>query len=140
MERSGATSASTTRGGRREDSVPDERAKPKWHFIRFLPPLADIKLNLFQFDLSRVTTEILLPLYAHFTTKKIEDLSIGLLSGQSLIFKLILVKNGKILSWRNLYMYVYVWEYFVESWSSISFFKKRFFFSKSIQFDGFSCD
>lgn len=108
MERSGATSASTTHGGRREDSVPDERAKPKWHFIRFLPPLADIKLNLFQFDLSRVTTEILLPLYAHFTTKKIEDLSIGLLSGQSLIFKLILVKNGKILSWRNLYMYVYV--------------------------------
>lgn len=54
-----ATSASTTRGGRREDSVPDERAKPKRRFIRFLPPPADIKLNLFQFVLNRVTIETL---------------------------------------------------------------------------------
>lgn len=76
MERSDATSASTTRGGRREDSVPDERAKPKRHFIRFLPPPADIKLNLFQFDLSHVITEILPLLYAVFTKKKIVDLSI----------------------------------------------------------------
>lgn len=81
MEGSGATSASTTRGGRREDSVPDERAKPKRHFIRFLPPPADIKLNLFQFDLNRVTTETLPLLCSDFTRENIVDLSISPLSG-----------------------------------------------------------
>lgn len=71
----GGTSASTTRGGRREDSVPDERAKPKWHFIRFLPPLADIKLNLFQFDLSRVTTETLPPFIRYTLRVGVEGIS-----------------------------------------------------------------
>lgn len=131
MERSGATSASTTRGGRREDSVPDERAKPKWHFIRFLPPLADIKLNLFQFDLSRVTT-------ARDTFSVIrwfyeeEDLSI--VRSKFNFKKLILVKNGKILSLGEIY--THIWEYFVEICAifvRLSFFWKRSFFPKSIR-------
>lgn len=126
MERSGATSASTTRGGRREDSVPDERAKPKWHFIRFLPPLADIKLNLFQFDLSRVTARDTFSVIRWFYEE--EDLSIV----RSKF-------NFKINSDWKFYLgeiYTHIWEYFVEICAifvRLSFFWKRSFFPKSIR-------
>lgn len=62
--------------------MPDECAKPKRHFIRFLPPLANIKLNLFQFGLNRVTTEALPPAREDSTGAEgtgigVEDLSIS---------------------------------------------------------------
>lgn len=137
MERSGATSASTTRGGRREDSVPDERAKPKWHFIRFLPPLADIKLNLFQFDLSRVTARDTFSVIRWFYEE--EDLSI--VRSKFNFKKLILVENGKILSLGEIY--THIWEYFVEICAIFvrSFiFLKKIFLSQIDSVDGFNCE
>lgn len=133
MERSGATSASTTRGGRREDSVPDERAKPKWHFIRFLPPLADIKLNLFQFDLSRVTT-------ARDTFSVIrwfyeeEDLSIV---RSKFNFK---INSDWKFYWRNLYPYLRIFCRNLCDLRPSFIFLKKIFLSQIDSVDGFNCE